>query len=94
MSVDVAVAPETSWSLLRDPSSTGVWYSAYVRSHPVRDVRVRDRADGTKAQERFIGRDDGQFASHDYLEDQRARFDAHRSPYGVPAVRTRGLCPC
>ncbi|MDA3005230.1 MAG: SRPBCC family protein [Actinomycetota bacterium] len=70
VSVDVAVAPATAWALLRDPSSISAWHPEYVRSHPVRDVRVLERADGTKVQQRFISGDDGQFFPHGYLEDQ------------------------
>ncbi|MBM3633716.1 MAG: SRPBCC family protein [Actinobacteria bacterium] len=62
VSVDIAVPPETAWALLRDPSGISQWHPDYVRSHPVRDVRVLERADGTKVQERFISCDDDEFA--------------------------------
>lgn len=62
VSVDIAVPPETAWVLLRDPSAISLWHPDYVRSHPVRDVRVLERADGTKVQERFISCDDEEFA--------------------------------
>lgn len=62
VSVDIAVAPETAWAVLRDPSAISAWHPAYVRSHPVRDVRVLERTDGTKVSERFISCDDAEFA--------------------------------
>lgn len=62
VSIDIAVAPETAWAVLRDPSAISRWHPQYVRSHPVRDVRVLERADGTKVQERFITCDDDEFA--------------------------------
>lgn len=62
VAIDIAVPPETAWALLRDPSAISLWHPDYVRSHPVRDVRVLERADGTKVQERFISCDDEEFA--------------------------------
>ncbi len=62
VSVDIAVAPETAWAVLRDPSAIVRWHPSYVRSHPVRDVRVLERADGSTVQERFISCDDAEFA--------------------------------
>ena len=58
VSVDVAVAPETAWAAVRDPCAITQWYPMYVRCHAVRDMRILERVDGVKLQERFLARDD------------------------------------
>ena len=58
VAVDVAVAPETAWEVIRDPCAITRCYPVYVRCHPVRDMRILERADGVKLQERFLSRDE------------------------------------
>ncbi len=58
VSVDVDVAPGTAWEVVRDPCAITRWYPRYVRCHAVRDMRILERADGVKVQERFLRRDE------------------------------------
>lgn len=56
--MDIAVAPDTAWEVIRDPCAITRWYPIYVRCHTVRDMRILERADGVKLQERFLSRDE------------------------------------
>ncbi len=58
VSVDVAVAPETAWRVIRDPCAITRWYPLYVRCHAVRDMRILERVDGGRIEERFLSRDE------------------------------------
>ncbi len=58
VAVDVAVAPETAWAVVRDPCAITRWYPVYVRCHAVRDMRILERIDGSTLQERFLSRDE------------------------------------
>lgn len=57
VAVDVAVAPDTAWAVIRDPCAITRWHPIYVRCHTVRDMRILERAADVKLQERFLGRD-------------------------------------